>query len=65
MGRGSKQFGLAMLLEMAVGENTSAVRQVAGQFAEIGAGLTLLKDGRGAEPAAVFFGGGGDLCGRD
>ncbi len=51
----SKAFGLGMLLELAVGENPSAARQVAGQFAEMGAGLTLLKYGRDAEREADFF----------
>ena len=51
----TKAFGLQMLLELAVGEKPSAARQIAGQFAEVGAGLTLLKYGREAEREADRF----------
>ena len=49
----SKQFGLAVLVELAVGsEDPSLARQIAGQFAALGAGLTLLKYSRDAEREA-------------
>jgi len=49
----SKQFGLAVFVELAVGsENPSLARQIAGQFAALGAGLTLLKYSRDAEREA-------------
>ena len=52
----SKQYGLAMLVELAVGgENPSLARKIAGQFAAMGAGLTLLKYGRDAEREADYF----------
>lgn len=47
----SKQYGLAVLVELVAGndENSSLARDIAGQFASFGAGLTLLKYGRLAE----------------
>jgi predicted Zn-dependent protease len=52
----SKQYGFAVLVELAVGgENPSLARQIAGQFAAMGAGLTLLKYGRDAEREADYF----------
>ena len=51
----TKQFGLAMLVELAVGEDPSLARQIAGQFAQVGAGLTLLKYGRDAEREADYL----------
>ena len=50
----SAQYGLAVLLEIVGGgpSGDSAVRQIAGQFAGLGAGLTLLKYGRGREREA-------------
>jgi len=53
----TKQFGLALLVQLAMGEqeDPSLVRQVAGQFAAIGAGLTLLKYSRDAEREADAF----------
>ena len=52
----SKQFGLAVLIELAVGgENPTLAREIAGQFAAFGAGLTLLKYGRDAEREADMF----------
>ena len=53
----TRQFGLALLVELAVGEdeNPTLARQVAGQFAAIGAGLTLLRYSRDAEREADAF----------
>jgi predicted Zn-dependent protease len=52
----TKQYGLAVLVELAVGgENPSLARKIAGQFAAMGAGLTLLKYGRDAEREADYF----------
>ena len=52
----SKQYGLAVLMELAVGgEDPSLARQIAGQFASLGAGLTILKYGRDAEREADYF----------
>lgn len=50
----SAQYGLAVLLEIVAGgpNSESLVRQIAGQFAGIGAGLTLLKYGRDMEREA-------------
>ena len=51
----TKQFGLAVLVQLAVGDDPSLSRQIAGQFASLGAGLTLLKYGRDAEREADAF----------
>ncbi len=51
----TKQFGLAMLVQVAVGDDPSLTRQIAGQFAQLGAGLTLLKYGRDAECEADYL----------
>jgi predicted Zn-dependent protease len=49
----TKQFGLAILIELATGgENPSLARRVGAQFASMGAGLTLLKYSRDAEREA-------------
>ena len=47
----SKQYGLAVLVELVAGGggNSSLARDIASQFASVGAGLTLLKYGRLAE----------------
>ena len=53
----SKHYGLAVLVEMIAGgqENSSLAREIAGQFASLGAGLTLMKYGRMAEQEADAF----------
>lgn len=53
----TKQYGLAVLMELALGgeENPSLAREIAEQFASIGAGLTLLKYSRDAEREADVF----------
>ena len=52
----SKQYGLAVLIEaIAGGSESSLGREIAGQFASFGAGLTLLKYGRLAEQEADAF----------
>ena len=53
----TKQYGLAMLIELAVGreEGRSMARDIAGQFVSLGAGLTLLKYSRDAEREADYF----------
>ena len=53
----TKQYGLAMLVELAVGreEDRSMARGIAGQFVSLGAGLTLLKYSRDAEREADYF----------
>ena len=53
----TKQFGLGVLIELAVGGSgdRTLARDVAGQFAQLGAGLTLLKYGRDAELEADRF----------
>ena len=52
----TKQFGLAVLLELATGgENRSLAKDIATQFAAMGAGLTLLRYGRDAEREADGF----------
>ena len=51
----SKQFGLAMLVQLAVGDDPSLAREIAGQFAQMGAWLTLLKYGRDAEREADYL----------
>ena len=53
----SKQFGLAVLVELVAGGegDPSLARDIAGQFAQVGAGLTLLKYGRDAEREADRF----------
>ena len=53
----SKQYGLAVLVELVAGEKgqSSLARDIAGQFASFGAGLTLLKYGRLAEQEADAF----------
>ncbi len=49
----SKRFGLSVLLGLAVGSgDPTLARQIAGQFAELGTGLALLKYGRDAEREA-------------
>jgi len=54
----SKQYGLAVLIELIAGEqgNATLARDIAAQFASFGAGLTLLKYGRLAEQEADDFG---------
>ena len=53
----TKQFGMGVLIELAVGGSgdRTLARDVAGQFAQLGAGLTLLKYGRDAELEADRF----------
>jgi len=53
----TKQFGLAVLVDLALGEDDdrSLSREMAGQFTSIGGGLTLLKYGRDAEREADHF----------
>jgi predicted Zn-dependent protease len=52
----TKQFGLAVLLELAAGsENPSLAREIATQFAAVGAGLTILKYSRDAEREADAY----------
>ena len=53
----SKQFGIAVLLELVAGGEgvPSLARDIAGQFVQMGAGLTLLKYGRDAEREADRF----------
>ncbi len=53
----SKQFGLAVLVELVAGGegDPSLARDIAGQFVQVGAGLTLLKYGRDAEREADRF----------
>ncbi len=53
----TKRFGLGVLIELAVGGSgdRTVARDVAGQFAQLGAGLTLLKYGRDAELEADRF----------
>jgi predicted Zn-dependent protease len=50
----TRRYGLAVLVELALGgeEGSSLAREIAGQFAAAGAGLTLLKYGRDAEREA-------------
>jgi predicted Zn-dependent protease len=51
----SKQYGLAVLVEVIAGGESSLGREIAGQFAAFGAGLTLLKYGRVAEQESDAF----------
>lgn len=53
----SKHYGLAVLVEMIAGGEggSSLARDIAGQFAAFGAGLTLLKYGRLAEQESDAF----------
>ena len=52
----SKQYGLAVLIEMiAGGGESSLAREIGAQFASFGAGLTLLKYGRLAEQESDAF----------
>ena len=53
----TRRYGLAVLVELALGggEGSSLAREIAGQFAAVGAGLTLLKYGRDAEREADHF----------
>ncbi|MDP6037303.1 MAG: M48 family metalloprotease, partial [Candidatus Latescibacteria bacterium] len=52
----SKQYGLAVLIEAIAGGGESSLgREIAGQFAAFGAGLTLLKYGRLAERESDAF----------
>ena len=54
----SKQYGLAVLVGLVAGSSeggSSIARDIAGQFASLGAGLTLLKYGRDAEREADSF----------
>jgi predicted Zn-dependent protease len=52
----SKQYGLAVLIELALGgQDPSLTRDIAAQFANIGGTLALLKYGRDAEREADMF----------
>ena len=52
----SKQYGMAILLELTLGgRDPSLARDIAGQFANIGGALALLKYGRDAEREADVF----------
>lgn len=53
----SKQYGMAVLIELALGggQDPSLIRDIAGQFANIGGSLALLKYGRDAEREADVF----------
>ena len=51
----SKQYGLAALVALIAGDSSSLAREIAAEFATVGAGLTLLKYGRMAEREADAF----------